>query len=635
MKRKNLYLETVELEEAKRLYYDKLATKITPLPAEEIPLGEALGRVTTEAIFARFSSPLYNASAMDGIAVKAEDTIGASEEKAIFLRKDQYEEVDTGDALPEGCDAVIMAEDLIEDTEGYRIHQAVQSWQSVRPVGEDIVVGEMVVAGNTILRPMDLNVIAASGYRTVKVYRKIKAAILPTGSEIVEVNDNPQRGDIFESNSLMLAGQLQEWGVSVTREQVVADDYETLKKRILTLVEDNDLLVVNAGTSAGREDFMPSLLRELGEVVVHGVAIKPGKPVILAIVQGKPVVGLPGYPVAAFIAMQEFVAPIIEWIGHTKIGTGQIVEAISTRQMISSLRHQEYVRVCLGKVNDKLVATPLARGAGAAMSLAKADGICRIPLEKEGILAGEKIEVQLLRPMHHFEKTMVAIGSHDLILDVLDNQMAASGSDYRLSSSHVGSLSGLISLQKKECHIAPTHLLGNNGIYNEEAMKRIFKEPMVLIRGVGRVQGLMVKKGNPLNIKSLEDLKHVSFVNRQRGAGTRVLLDACLKTLGISPEEIDGYQHEASTHMAVAIAVKDGGVDCGLGIYAAAQNMGLDFIPISEERYDFAVYPNFPQSDLGKAFIEALSSKEFHKELENMGGYRFDNIGEICDVKPS
>lgn len=634
MKRKNLYLTNTALEEARKRYFESLRPLLGEVKTEEIPVAEALHRTTSEAIFARFSSPQYNSAAMDGIAVRAAITEGASEEMPLTLTSGQFLEVDTGDPIPPEFDAVIMAEALTEVPEGYRIIQAVQAWQSVRPVGEDIVTGELVVPVNTVLRPMELGVLMASGYNTVHVYQKVRVAVLPTGTEIVPVNDAPELGEIFESNSVMLAGQLTEWGAEADRLPPVADDYDQLKARIEELVQTYDMVVVNAGTSAGREDFMPQILRELGTVVVHGVAIKPGKPVVLAHIGSTPVLGIPGYPVSAFLAMREFAAPLIAEMGHVKREAVETTKAIATRPMLSALRHREYVRVRLGKVGDRLVATPLARGAGAAMSLAQADGFCIIPLEREGIAPGEIINVELLKPLADLERTIVSIGSHDLIMDVMDDLLARAGNGFHLSSSHVGSLSGLIALQKKECHIAPTHLLGADGTYNIDTIQKLFHEPMHLIHGVGRVQGLMVKPGNPLGYKGLEDITRGRFVNRQRGAGTRVLLDARLEALGISPADIEGYDHEATTHMAVAAAVKDGGCDCGLGISAAAKAMGLDFIPVGEESYDFAAHPDFAESDQGKVFLQLLRSEAFHAELDKLGGYTYAQAGQIEDVKP-
>lgn len=630
MKRKNLYLEPIPLEEAKNKYFKILEDGFRVVYSETIPVDHALDRVTAEAVYARYSSPLYNCAAMDGIAVTALETKGAEEDHPLLLAPEQFEEIDTGDPLPQGRDAVIMAEDLVVEGEGYRIYQGAHPWQHVRPVGEDIVQGEMVVTASRTLRPMDLGVLKASGHTEIKVYRKPQVAVLPTGTEIISVGSElPERGDIFDSNSIMLAGMAREWGAEAEIFSPEADDYEALKKRIALLAEDYDMLLVNAGTSAGREDYLPSTLRELGEVVVHGVAIKPGKPVVLARIGKTPVIGLPGYPVSAFIAMEAFVRPLLHRLSHRPMLESSHVQATVTRPMVSSLRHEEYVRVRLGKVNNKLVATPLARGAGAAMSLAQADGLCVIPMSKEGLLAGEEADIRLLRPLRDLEKSIVAIGSHDLTLDLIDDLLAQRNQGYRLSSSHVGSMAGLVSLMRKECHIAPTHLLGSDGSYNRQVVEEFFPEPMKLIYGVGRIQGIITQAGNPKNIQGIEDLTRVSFINRQRGAGTRMLLDAKLKELNIDPDSIKGYSHEGTTHMAVAAAVAQGSVDCGLGIQSAADAMGLDFIPVGREDYEFCCRPDFPESPIGQALIEVLTSEIFRTRVEELGGYDTSLSGQV------
>jgi putative molybdopterin biosynthesis protein len=387
---------------------------------------------------------------------------------------------------------------------------------------------------------------------------------------------------------------------------------------------------INAGYSAGTEDYTVHVLRELGEVVIHGVAVKPGKPVILAIVRGKPVIGLPGYPVSAYIAFENFVTPVLTALSGKTAERANVVEAVSSRRMVSSLKHREYVRVKLGRVDGKLVAAPLARGAGAAMSLVRADGFGIIEQNVEGVEAGETIRVQLSRGLEEIENTLVVVGSHDMILDVISDQMTAKYKNIFLSSTHVGSMAGLMALKRGEAHTAPSHLLDEEtGIYNVAAIKRIFTEPMVLIKGVHRIQGILVKKGNPLNIRSVADLIRVRYVNRQRGAGTRVLLDYKLKQAGISPEDIPGYSREAATHMAVAALVAGDSADAGLGILSAARAMDLDFIEVGPEEYDFVLRAKDLELEQVKAFLTVLRSEEFRKTILELGGYTCPETGKI------
>ena len=454
------------------------------------------------------------------------------------------------------------------------------------------------------------------------------------------ISDNVlQDGDIIESNSRMFEAMVTEHGGIPTRFAPTADDYELLKQKISDAVDAFDMVIVNAGSSAGTEDFTVHILRELGTVYIHGVAIKPGKPVILAIVRGKPVIGLPGYPVSAYINFENFVIPVLGMMNGRDAADADAgaafqgavrADAVISKRLVSSLKYKEYVRVKAGKVDGKLVASPLARGAGAAMSLVRADGFCIIPQNSEGVEAGETVPVELYRTMEEIDHTVVAIGSHDLILDVISDLMPNLYPGNFLSSTHVGSLGGLMALKRGEAHLAPTHLLDEEtGVYNIPILKRLFKEPMALIKGVDRIQGILVQKGNPKNIHGVEDLPLVSYVNRQRGAGTRVLLDYKLKLAGIAPESIHGYDREAATHMAVAAAIAGGSADAGMGIESAARAMALDFIPVGPEEYDFAIPVRFLELPHVKHFLEVLTSEEFKNRVEALGGYSTRQTGTI------
>ena len=631
MGKRNLYLNNTPVEEALAVYQRALDGILTP-KTEMIPVTESLNRITTEAVYAKYCSPLYNAAAMDGIAVEAERTKGASEREPMTLRPDaDFTVVDTGDPIHPPKDAVIMAEDLIEMEDGtVQITEAAAPWQHVRPIGEDIVAGEMLLPSRHRIRPIDIGVLLSGGITKVEVFKLPSVAIFPTGTEIIEPDEEPKDGDIIESNSRMFEAMVTEHGGLPCRFSPIADDYELLKKRVSEAVQQFDMVIVNAGSSAGTEDFTVHVLRELGEVLIHGVAIKPGKPVILAIVGGKPVIGLPGYPVSAYINFENFVIPVLNRMNGRIMEKAPLAEAVISKRLVSSLKHKEYVRVKVGKVDDKLVASPLARGAGAAMSLVRADGFCIIPQNSEGVEAGEPVTVELYRSMEEIDHTVVAIGSHDLILDVLSDLMPTRFPGNYLSSTHVGSMGGLMALKRGEAHLAPTHLLDEEtGEYNVPILKRMFSEPMALVKGVDRIQGIIVQKGNPLGIRGISDLVGVNYVNRQRGAGTRVLLDYKLKQAGIDPASIKGYDREAATHMAVAAAIAGGSADAGMGIESAARAMNLDFIEVGPEEYDFAVPVRFLALPHVQRFLEILKSEEFAKRLEKLGGYSLRQTGTV------
>jgi putative molybdopterin biosynthesis protein len=433
----------------------------------------------------------------------------------------------------------------------------------------------------------------------------------------------------------MLAALVTAGGGIAEHSAPVTDDYALIKAAVAAAVAENDLVLVNAGSSAGTEDYTVHVLRELGEVIVHGVAMKPGKPVILAVVQGKPVIGIPGYPVSAYLTYENFAGPVLSILsGYKELGMER-VEAVIARRLVSSLKHREYVRVKVGRVDGKLVASPLARGAGAAMSLVRADGFCVIEQNCEGLEAGDKISVDLYRSLPEIERTVVSIGSHDLILDIISDLMAGCQSPTcHLSSTHVGSMAGLMALKRGESHIAPTHLLDEeSGEYNISYLKQIFPdESVTLIKGVGRVQGLIIKKGNPLGIHTIADLCRCRYINRQRGAGTRLLLDYRLKKEGIGTEQIQGYEREAATHMAVAAAVESGSADAGMGVSSAAKALDLGFIPLGDEEYDFAILNRFLELPHIQIFLETLRSEAFHQRLAELDAYTWAHCGELVRV---
>ena len=633
MSKRNLYLKTVSVEEAYDKYFSALNEQnILKFEVEDVKTIEALGRITKDAIFAKCNSPLFNAAAMDGICVESKKTKNASEENPIILKLgSDYKIVDTGDAIKPPFDAVIMAEDVIEiDDETIKIISPVSGYENVRPIGEDIVVGEMILESNHEIKPIDIGALVAGGISKIKCYKKMTVGIIPTGDEIIDMKDDPKEGDIIDSNSYMIKALVEEsYGIG-HRYNIVKDNYEEIKKQVLASIEENDITIVNAGSSAGTEDYTVHILRELGEVVIHGVSMKPGKPVILAIVKGKPVIGLPGYPLSAYLAFDLFVKPLIS----RRKENNEMIDAVSSKRLISSLKYREYVRVKVGKVDGLYVASPLNRGAASQMSMVRADGILVIPQNSEGIEASEVSKVKLLKNKTLLDQTLVSIGSHDILMDIVADIMAKKFDGVTLSSTHVGSMGGLMALKRGETIIAPTHLLDENtGIYNVAIIKEMFGEGKIsLIKGFNRIQGIMVKKGNPLGIKSISDLTKCKFVNRQRGAGTRVLLDYKLKNLGIDPKSIDGYDKELSTHMAVAASVASPYADAGMGVKSAADNMGLDFIEVGVEEYDFAIKNEYLNDDKVHKFIEVIRGEELKSRLNLLGGYGFENVGKIIAI---
>ena len=509
--KRNIYIDNINVDEAKDRYYKRLNIK----PSwEEVDVLNSLNRITFEAVYALISSPNYNAAAMDGIAVKSSDTKGATEINPIVLEEGKdFIYINTGNPIEEPYDAVIMIEDVIELGDGkVQILKAAYPWQHVRPIGEDIVATEMIIPSRHKIRPMDIGALLSGGIEKVKVYKKPKVGIIPTGNEIVENINQLEVGKIIDSNSRVFEGLILENGGIPNRYSPVEDDYDKLKEAIIKGIEENDMLIIGAGSSAGSKDYTASVIKELGEVVVHGVAMKPGKPTILGIINEKPVIGIPGYPVSAYLVFETFVIPLIlKFIGLEEEKEA-FQQAIISKKISSSIKNRELIRVNLGYVRDKLIATPLSSGAGVTMSLVKADGIAIIPQSLEGVDAGSPVNVRVLKPLSQIKETLVSIGSHDIIMDILADMM-------RLTSGHVGSMGGILAMRRGECHIAPIHLLDmDTGQYNVSYVRKYFKgQKMAIIKGVRRHQGFIVEKGNPKGIRSFDDLvrEDVVYVNRQ------------------------------------------------------------------------------------------------------------------------
>ena len=662
---RNVYLEDIPLDEAWRRFSEALKAigRWQPIEGQDIPVPDALGRVTARPIWAHVSSPAYHASAMDGYAVRAVETITANDTHPLRLELGaQAQYVDTGDPLPGWADAVIMIEHVqpIGNTPNGATHVEIRApiapWTAVRPMGEDMVATELVLPANHVLRPVDLGALAGSGHATVNVRRKPRVAVIPTGTELITVEHAAQSGvksgDIIEYNSIVLAAEIEQWGGVATRYPIVIDNFEAIKAAVADAASKHDLVLVNAGSSAGSEDFTARVVQELGTLLVHGVAVRPGHPVILGLVnrgsgigdQGSatPIVGVPGYPVSAALTGEIFVEPLLaKWLGlpgHQK----PTLRANITRKLLSPMGEDEWVRVTAGKVGERIVAAPLSRGAGVITSLVRADGIVRIPRFSEGVDTGAEVTIELYTDPAEIDRTIVHIGSHDLTLDLLAQHLAEITSDSptpdrsaqrRFVSAHAGSLGGLIALRRGEAHLAGSHLLDpETGEYNFACIKQYLPNvPVVVVTLLRREQGLIVAKGNPKSIASLKDLARsdVRFVNRQRGAGTRVLLDYRLKELGIAAESVHGYQREEYTHLAVAAAVQSGVADCGLGVRAAARALDLDFVSVEWERYDLVIPQQFYESELLQPLLTLIRRESFRKVVAELEGYDSSGMGNV------
>lgn len=628
------YLTNVPLEQARREYLELLEHQGFEPQTQVIPVYESCGRVTAEAVYAHICAPHYTASAMDGVAVCARDTFGATETTPVTLHPEQFTVLDTGDPVPEGRDAVIMVEDLVKNEDGsITIHAAAAPWQHIRQIGEDVCAGEMILPGHMTVTPAAIGAMIAGGVLELRVIRRPVVGIIPTGDEIIPPCTDPRPGDILEFNGSIFSAMVRQWGAEPVVYPIVPDDFDRIKAMVEKASDQCDMVILNAGSSAGREDFSAQVIRQLGQVLYHGIAIKPGKPAILGCRGKTAILGVPGYPVSGIIVIEQFLKPLIEHWLKTAAQPEHYAQATLTRPVVSGLKYQEFVRVRMGAVGGRLMASPLSRGSGVVSSFMKADGILEVPQGLEGYEAGEEVTLRLLSPMEKLRNTLVVIGSHDPLLDELADMLHLGDPRLYMSSSHVGSMGGIMAIRRGEAHMAGCHLLDTaDGTYNRSFIRKYFpKGDVKLVSCVGRQQGLMVARGNPLKICSFADISRqgIRYVNRQKGSGTRILTDYLCSREKVEPSDVYGYTREELTHTSVAAQIACGSADVGMGIYSAAKLYDLDFIPICIEEYDLIIPDHAWDSPMVQQLLTILRSDAFREKILSMGGYTIDHPGQV------
>jgi putative molybdopterin biosynthesis protein len=594
-----------------------------PPSTETIPLEEASGRVTASPLFGNYSVPEIHLAAMDGIAVVSEETKDAAEQHPVTLRT--VARVNTGNVVPPGYDAVIMIEDVWEADGNYTIRKSAAPWQHVRPAGEDLAESEMVMPSRHRIRPHETGALATYGITGLDVIT-VRVGLVPTGSELIPAGTRPAPGQVVESNTVMAKAMLDAVGARCTRYPFVEDTPEKIRDAVEKAVKENDIVIVSAGSSAGTKDFSADVIAELGEVLVHGIATKPGKPAIIGKVDKKPVVGLPGYPLSALTVIREIILPFLRNYGLA-VPDHEVIRATITSALPKEIGSDEFVLCTLGKVGGRWTVSPQSKGAGVQMSAVRANAYIRVPRESEGYNAGDEIDARLMVPIQEAETALLVTGSHDPVLDYLADLLRPEG--ISLISTHVGSMGGIIALKKDECHAAPTHLLSPDGTYNTGYLQKYLPGTAVdLICVAGRQQGVVSKSG-----LSFAGLPGHAFINRQKGSGTRMLLDYGLKQAGIDPSALPGYEREVTTHIAVALAVKSGEAEAGLCVYSAAKALNLPFVPVAQERYELAIRREHAEDPRVRALIKAIRSNEFRSILSELGGYDTSETGSLRKVR--
>lgn len=631
------FLEVVDRQEAERRF--RAALELRPLGEEEAPLEEVLGRVLAEDVQAPVDVPSFDRSDFDGFAVQAADTYGADEEhpRRVLLvgesitpgRKPQGEvrpgqamSIATGGMLPRGADAVVMIEhtDLDPcDPGALLIYRAVTPGSGVSFAGSDMAAGETVLRSGQLLTSRETGLLAALGLSRVRVRRRPRAAIISTGDELIAPGEPMTPGKVYDSNARILADAVRELGGLPIDMGRTPDQLDLLRERLSQALETADVVLLSGGTSKGEGDLAYRAVRELTKpgIVVHGVALKPGKPLCLAVHGKKPVVVLPGFPTSAIFTFHEFVAPVLRAMAGLPTEDRPTIQARTPVRIRSEIGRTEYLLVRLLPSPEGLAAYPMGKGSGSVSAFSTADGFISIGQHEELVPAGAEVKVQLLaqgiRPAD-----LVVIGSHCVGLDWLLGQLQQRGWQTRFLA--VGSTAGLEAARRDECDLAGVHLLDpTSGQYN-----RPFLTPeLELIPGYSRTQGVVFRADDPRFIH-LSDARmaiqqaladpNCRMVNRNAGSGTRILIDRLL-----AGQKPPGYPVQAKSHNAAAAAVAQGRADWGVAIEPVARRYGLRFLPLEEEQYDFVVPRRRLHRPAVVAFRQLLAAPEVQTHLEEMG----------------
>lgn len=631
MKRRKIYLKRYEVEDARKIIFNTLEDIgfFKNFPGEVVDTRESLWRTTKNPVYARKSVPEINISAMDGIATRSILTRNASDINPVYLQKEDFIYINTGNPVPNRFDCVVKIEDVWESEKGIEIRNPASPFENIRPVGEDLLEGDLILEQRRLITPEAVSLFISADVREVEVLKRIKITIIPTGDEIVEPFNPKKETEIYESNSFIYKGHLEKIGALTTILSPVPDEEEKIFAALMEAIENSDMVIISAGTSAGEYDYTAKILESRGKLLVHGVDLRPGKPFVFGLIDNKPIFGLPGYPGAAINDFKLFVSPVIEKLYGINQERG-IIKVKLARKLPSSVGEDHLISLSIGKVCNEYRAIPLKSGSGIVSSFLKRNGFVNIKKGIEGIEEGEEVEALREYPQDTIDRTVLFTGSHDLLVDVL--KILLWDEEIPLSISSIGSLGGMVAIKKGNAHMAGSHLIDpESGEYNIPYLKKLDIRDVIVLHLAKREQGLIVAKGNPKNIRSIKDLKKggIIFVNRQRGSGTRMLFDLLLEKEGISPEEIQGYNREVITHTEVGLQVKNGHADCGLGIYSVARIFNLDFIPLAHEEYDLVVRKDFVKEERFRILLEKIQSDKFKTRALELGGYDLTDTGTI------
>lgn len=633
------FLDVIDRDEAERRFHEVI--RLEPLGEESISLDDALGRILSRDVVATVDVPSFDRSNYDGFAVHAADTFGAAEEEprrlklldeviatAVVPRTEVQPGaavcIATGGMLPRGADAVVMVEHTDDENGELLVRRAVTPGFGVSFAGTDIAAGETLLRRGELLTSRETGVLAAIGVDAVEVWRRPRVAVVSTGDEIIPPGQPMQPGMVYDSNARIIADAVRELGGDPVPQGIVRDDLDKLRERVASAIESCDVVLLSGGTSKGQGDLSYHVVSEFGDpgIIAHGVALKPGKPICLAATAGKPVVILPGFPTSAIFTFHEFVAPVIRRLAGRAAESRSIAQARLAVKVNSDIGRTEYLLVGLVEGgNDQtgdveLAAYPMGKGSGSVTTFSRADGFVTIGRHDEIVDAGTVVDVRLLG--HDLRVAdLVVIGSHCVGLDYLLGQLQDLG--FRTKFLAVGSTAGLEAARRGECDMAGMHLLDPaTGQYN----RPFLSADLQLIPGYGRMQGVVFRREDERfedrepheAIGAIKADPSCFMVNRNQGSGTRILIDGLLE--GTQPT---GYAVQSRSHNAVAAAVAQGRADWGVAIRGVADQTGLGFLPLTEERYDFVVPKTRMQKPAVRVLEQLLAREDVKQKLASMG----------------
>jgi len=642
------FLKVLSREDAMARFQGALAMK--PLGVEQVSLAQSLGRVLAETLRAPIDVPPFDRSSVDGFAVRSSDVAGATEAKPIALSINgetiacghqpalevmaaTSTPIATGGPIPRGADAIVMIEQTDPAGDKILIRRPVAPGQNIGFAGSDIARGETLLRHGQILGSREIGMLAACGVGSLPVFRKPRVAVLSTGDELVQPGAPLKPAAIYDSNGPIVAAAVTENGGEALFIGAIEDNAQALETALRQALVDADMVILSGGTSKSAGDLTYQIVGRLGQpgIIAHGVALKPGKPLCLAVADGKPVVILPGFPTSAMFTFHDFVVPVLRAMSGLPVRSEHVTQAKTTVRILSDLGRTEFVMVALAERDEGLIAFPLSKGSGSVSAFSQADGFLTVDALSEQLREGSLATVNLFEPNIR-APDLTIMGSHCVGLEIVLDRLADQG--LRVRTVAIGSLGGLAAVKRGDCDIAPMHILDpKTGLYNEP----FIGPELALVKGWQRMQGLVFRPGDPrFEGRSLDEAIATALsdptcqmVNRNDGSGTRALVDGLLK--GAKPS---GYWIQPKSHNAVAAAVAQKRADWGVAIAPVAKDYGLGFIPMTSEHYDFAIPRSRLEKPAVKTFLKALHEDETAAKLLREFGFSTDAGSQAAAKNP-